>query len=652
MAMNTVVEKKGPNFYRTLDVTPLVQISNISINGNLNDGCRVHGDVTVSDKRGPSFSIYHRTKNDPQLMVSDNLLLLTTEDDLNNAVIIPSQYVSLEVELFVISGHDIIPLRRSITLDRTISENDQDDWSEEYRQESVEGNNNWNAEVNFVIFPYAVTATVRVLHFSKDDDFDCFEEIGLSDDGDFESYDKQDVTDYEKNNCTDINKLYGVVTAVASGAGSGDDVSKTLLFRKQKTLLFRKQIEDCVPVQSGRFINLSRSVVAVPAYSSLQIEAFFSDANTKLTIADGMVEFRPAEWWAYKKDITGCNGRIRVQVVWSNAYDQLYRNNIPRDIWGPIASNSGSDREDLLKRQRVMSDQHQQVVSKHPSSATLTDDCNMPKYCSSKTHFNCILPDLDDAEPLLELYSVVVCSKDGNPFKFYGSIVVTSGFSMERILHIDKSHPVYCPKAGISVILRGPVIDSFCILDRSLGILVDIKDADSDAVISRGVISTWTHNMDLIANRRICSVARGEKGFAAVNYSIFPEGVSAHVDIRLNSKFLPGVIKGKIYARYGNYEDIYEDKLFTNFIFLDDGKGVELDVPNSSVPLLKPYLSLPVYSFLIIEAELSISPVNGNSAEGTKTLKGNVTFFKNEGSSQQIGKCDFYMDVSVKFREW
>ncbi|XP_074268083.1 uncharacterized protein LOC141591598 [Silene latifolia] len=447
MAMSSDDEAEEQYFYDYLHVTPLVEIYNISINGNLNDDCRVYGDIMVEDKRGHIFSIYHQTENDPQLMVSDNKLLLTVKDDLNNAVIIPSKYVSLNVKLFVISGHNEITLEGSITLNRTT---DTDDWSVEYKTEFVEGNNNWNAEVKYVIFPYAVTATVRVLFFCKGDAFDSFEETGLLDGGEYERTDEEDVTDYEKNDCTDITKLYGVVTAVASGAGSGNDVPKTLLFCKR--------IEDCVPVQSGRFINLSRSVVAVPAYSSLQIEASFfdADADTESAIAHSMVEFRSAKSRVYKKDIVGCNGRIRVQVVWSSAYNQLYRNNIPGDIWDPIASNSRD--EDPFKRQRVMSNQ---VVSKHPSSATLTDDCNMPKYRSSKTH------------------------------------------------------------------------------------------------------------------------------------------------------------------------------------------------SNSSVPLLKPNLSLPVYSFLIIEADLLIGPVNvSNSAEGTKPLKGNVTFFKNEGSSQQIGKGDFYMDVSVKFCEW
>ncbi|XP_074268082.1 uncharacterized protein LOC141591597 [Silene latifolia] len=637
MDTNNVVKTKEPRFYNSLPVTPLVEIFNISVNGNVNDDFRVYGSIYVTD-RGHTFSIYERTKDCPQFMVSGDKLLLTVSDDLDNAVIIPSESVSLNVNLSAISGHDEINLKGEITLNRTTG---LDDWSEEYKTETVAGDKNWNAKVQYAIFPHAVAATVRVVHFSRDDDFDpCVVPPGDKQDDDvpyydsadelehvpfYESADEQDLARYEKNSCSEITKLYGSVSAYAAVCGKNGQMSS--LFNK-------KQVQDCVQVRSGRYINLSRSVVAVPAYSSLKIEVSFSDGNNAL-IANDTVEFKPVDdWQPYKEDIAMGNGRIRVQVIWRSAYWQLYRNN-PSGMSDSTTSYSSDD--DSFEKQRVMSEQQ----------VTANDDCSSPEYNSSETYTsNWVLPPSSYTEPLLEVFSVVVCSKDREPFKFYGSISFVNAGWPKYLFERDESCPLDCPTSGMSVIHKGLRGNDGWSLFANFGLIVDIKDATSHAAISRGLVYFHTLDQELLANRRICSVIRGVQGFAVVHYSIFPEGVIAFVDIKPSNKSPPVIIKGKIYARYDTCEPgrCYQDEFFKNLLFSDDD-GVQLNDSKHTLPLLKPFLSLPIESILVIETDLWISTVDGSLAE----VKGDIKFFNNCDSPKRLGNGDHCLEVSVRF---
>ncbi|XP_074268081.1 uncharacterized protein LOC141591596 isoform X2 [Silene latifolia] len=626
MDTNNVVKKKEPRFYNSLLVTPLVEIFNISVNGNVND-FRVYGSIEVTDT-DHTFFIYDRTKDSPQFMVSGDELFLTVEDNLDNAVIIPSEYVSLNVNLSAISGHDEITLQGEITLNRTSG---LDDWSEEYITETLAGDKNWNAKVQYAIFPYAVAATVRVIHFSPDDDFDyCVVPPDDEQDDDvpnYESVGERDLARYEENSCPDITKLYGSVSAYAGKNG------------QMSSLFNKKQVQDCVQVQSGRYINLSRSVVAVPAYSSLKIEASFSDGNNAL-IANDTVEFKPVDdWQPYKKDIATGNGRIRVQVIWSSAYWQLYRNN-PSGMWDSTTSYSSddsSDDHDSFEKQRVL-------------EATVNDDC-LAEHNSSETYTsNWVLPSPTYTETLLEVFSVVVCSKDSKPFKFCGSINCVN-CCWPGIVLWDASCPLECPTSGMRVSLKGPKHHEFefmSLIER-IALSVDIKDGSSQAAISRGLIEFHILDLELLADRRICSVIRGKQGFAVVHYSIFSEGVSATVEIKASDKCPPVIIKGKIYARYDNCEPgrCFHDEFFKNLLFDED--GVQLNDSEHTLPLLKSCLSLPIESILVVEVDLWVSTVDDSLAEGPKPLKGNIKFFNNGDSPLRLGNGDLCLDVSVSF---
>ncbi|XP_074320936.1 uncharacterized protein LOC141657562 isoform X2 [Silene latifolia] len=577
-----------PCCYQGLHVAPLVEIFNVSLHGScLTKDCRVYGYIEVSDKHGRVFHIYRRPESDPQSIVSGDNLLLTVEKDLENTVIIPSDNVHLHVNLAASSK---LRLLDNITLD--ISRG-KDRWDEEYCSK-LSGREDFYVKVNYATFPYAVTATVSILFFSNDDAHLFQNE---------REEEEEDVTNYNKHNCSHFANLYGSVTSSVSSNKS------------QMTSLFSNPRENCVKVQCGSFINLSRSVVVVPAYSSLQIEASLYDGDTAGLIAEGKVQFRPEDC---KKDIVGINEGILVQVVWSSGvYRELYRTNSESDEVESRQSTSSYfiPHEDYITNRRI------------------------PSPCSM--------------DILLEVFSVVVCSRGLKPFKFYGSVYVTIGLSSECILRIDKSCPVECHKSGMPIIVHGPRQDHFSMSHLPLVIDVDFRDAISEAVISCGHVDPLDLESNLVAERRICSVVRGEQGFAAVHYSIFPKAVCAEVKIKLSAKCLPRVINGEIYALYGSFEPgrcSCVDKLFTNFLFYDKDDGLRVDGVDSTLTLLKPLISIPIDSFLIIKADLTVSLVRDNLSQGRKPIKGEAKFLKNEDFPRQIGEGDCYLDVTVLYR--
>ncbi|XP_074310428.1 uncharacterized protein LOC141646440 [Silene latifolia] len=622
-----------PYIYHHLRVLPLVEIFKISVRSIFPGRFRVYGDIKVIDKHDHySFSIYHRSESDPQFLVSGDNLSLTTGNNLdkNNAIIISSadnnnNNVFLQVDLVAFSDRFAASNKSWITLDRTLTHGKKDGWDEEYCSKTAssrEKGNAFNLQVDYAIYPYAVTAIVNILFFSKDDDFDSLES---KPEDDYYPDTGDDITDYTKNDFVGCVNLYGSVTSVSSNNGES----------QRTTSLFSKQIENYVNVRSGSFINLDRSVVVVPAYSSLQIETSLFDAENRSVLAEGRVEFRPrdlATAFAFKKDIIGINGRIRVQVVWNSPYYQLCRTNDDTGDMLETTLDSSSD-EAPFKRHKVESDEW--VLPWQPS--------------------DWVLPSNSMTDCLLEVYSVVVYSKE-KPFKFYGSVHATTGWSSECILSIDKSSPLLCDKSGMPLIGRGARVDSFSVLDyRHLGLFVDFRDVSSGKVISHGYVSTGPLNIDSVAKRRVCSVVRGQQGFAAVHYSIFPTAVCAQVNIKLISKCVSGVIKGVISAVYGNFEPgrCYQDELFTNFLFYDkDDECAKVNYCNSTVPLLKHLISMPIDSFLIIKADIRVShPDSDNlSSQGRKSIKGKAKFLKNEDSPRKIGEHDdCYLDVTVNY---
>ncbi|CAO2829928.1 unnamed protein product [Amaranthus hypochondriacus] len=84
-----------------------------------------------------------------------------------------------------------------------------------------------------------------------------------------------------------------------------------------KTTLFKTSDFESVKAEHNKVIELSRCIVAVPAYSSLIIEADLWDTDSSFKIAKGKLEFRSANYGTFQDGIKGNNNlALRVDVIW------------------------------------------------------------------------------------------------------------------------------------------------------------------------------------------------------------------------------------------------------------------------------------------------------------------------------------------------
>ncbi|XP_008775611.2 60 kDa jasmonate-induced protein-like [Phoenix dactylifera] len=85
--------------------------------------------------------------------------------------------------------------------------------------------------------------------------------------------------------------------------------------------LFRKGSDDYIEVRPGQRIPLSRSMVAVPLYSSLTVRADLydhdSDPSPNDEIANGTAVFPARLDGTFAEEISGNDGKIQVKVTWT-----------------------------------------------------------------------------------------------------------------------------------------------------------------------------------------------------------------------------------------------------------------------------------------------------------------------------------------------
>ncbi|XP_074309969.1 uncharacterized protein LOC141644363 [Silene latifolia] len=462
----------------------------------------------------------------------------------------------------------------------------------ENHQAEISGPKKWTlASIEYSVLQYAVSATVDVLFFNKDDEFDLLTE---EDEQEMEyrrlkEFDKFDLIHYDRRECED-----GVVADVFGSVSAFCNITNEE--RNPSVSLFSKSLEKAVRVKSGDFIPLSRSLVIVPAYSSsLAVEVNLSLGNIEEPLASGMLEFHPECEWTFKKDLYGKHGRVRVRVTWNHAYDQqLY---------------------------------HEKKVG-YQKHVRLSGECHK-----------------------IDLFSVAVHSKESRDFSFYGT-VDANDLNEFCMYSKDESCPQVCPQAGALALLKGPHSRSIRTGDY-FSLNVHLKDGTTGGEISDGQAAWDAHLISSWNNRRLCSVIRGDVGFAAVHYSAFSHAHSALVNVKLYGEELPGYVYGKIVARYSTYEysAAYEKKYFQNTLFdshsEDDGLQPEAVECGADLPLLKSIVSLPNASNLIIEVDLAVAsqPVFDGNVPQT-LLKGSVELTRDQRQKQLKAKT-FYIELSM-----
>ncbi|XP_021715620.1 uncharacterized protein LOC110683534 [Chenopodium quinoa] len=371
-----------PNY--AMNTTPLFEVFSVSVNTKRSDcdSCEIYGTIKATNGLGHVVYLYNRKHYDPELIKPNSagysryLSLIGLKD---GCVIIPHEYVTIEVDL-----RDRARNNAAIAIGN-LSFNYKETFYSGHGAKDVVGQAGF-VTIHYATFPYALTASVDVVFFSKNDDYDTI-------DYDPDEY-SVDLADYDSSgyeNSDDVADIYGTVAAHTDFPGSGSYGDNTTI----SSILLNKPHSQCVRVMSRNFIELSRCMVAVPASSNfplkIHVDFKFNDGSR---LVDGVLGFSSDDCSQIKKDIVGENGRIRVRVKWGDAYEQRYRGtDLKRNLNQVLTpGNEESKLEELVKRQWFPDDPQPSSVFRLPQT---------PMYISPT--------------PLVEVFSVGVGSNDLKP---------------------------------------------------------------------------------------------------------------------------------------------------------------------------------------------------------------------------------------------
>ncbi|KAL6586788.1 hypothetical protein OROMI_001776 [Orobanche minor] len=639
--------RKGVSYYQVWDddmpnfavrSTPLLEMLSVSVHSDLPvdcDLCEIYGTIKVTNGLGHALDLYNRGHENPEFIKPDETsysryLSLTGLKD--GRVIIPYEYVIVDMDLRDRARDDIVIAKGKLRFSY------KETFYTEQGAKRVEGDAGF-VTLHYATFPFAVAATVDVLFFSKDDDFDT---INYDPDDYGNDYADYDSGGYGNDDA--VADVYGIVAAYTNFPGSssfGDDTTIS-------SILLNMPHNQCVRVTSRTFIELSRSVVAVPAYSNspLQIHVDFKH-NDGSRLADGILKFKVDNCGLIKKDLVGENGRIRVRVKWGDAYEQRYGGNALKQSLNKVSSpeREESKIEQLVKRQRF-------GVALQPSLA-ITDWSLSSPVLKEKQEYR----PREEPMQLLEVFSVGIGSNFLRPpFKLYGEIEVNDCHLFNR----DESSPQICfDKIEVKFHRRS----GFLTLD-DFGIYVDLKDVEGNVFVE-GQISWPIRLLEPWYDKRICDLVRGDRGYVAVHYMVIYDGLQAKVKVLLrwincgsNYDYLPTKVYGSLAARYSNHEYSisYDEKYYQSVLFesgSDDPVNLNID---GSLPLSKSLVCVPRKSSLIIKADLTVAdsslpqPAGPSGAAGIDVLQGSVEFNADDGQScKDIWGQNYSINISVKW---
>ncbi|KAK1391249.1 hypothetical protein POM88_010305 [Heracleum sosnowskyi] len=331
------------------------------------------------------------------------------------------------------------------------------------------------------------------------------------------------------------------------------------------------------------------STLAVPAYSSLEFQGQLCVNGEELSC--GLI-FEPftLDNIFHEKQIGGRQYRIRVIVFW---------------MPGAISLTEGELLEYYVKASETPFTKNQRPTSKlletnnayyiQPDVRQYLDDLELEvNYLSTE---------------LLEIFSISVCAYDqdncpeGKTFSLKGKVECFDCIGSLCIFDSDSE--------GVST--SGDIVKLVPDLGRgfvgsTLKIVTDLKDNQGREVSFGSAIYNF-HNIELWRDKLICSVIRGQNGFASVHYSIFTDAILAKLSLKVVYNFESGgatdcKVYGSVDTSYSNfnYSTHYAKKYYRSTLFeKKEFDALEL-AGGEKVPLSKSVVAVPVYGLLVVEA--------------------------------------------------
>ncbi|XP_074291550.1 uncharacterized protein LOC141618351 [Silene latifolia] len=410
------------------------------------------------------------------------------------------------------------------------------------------------ADVYYVIFQFAAYATLHV-------------KVTKTENGD--------------NNC-DAADIYGsIVTGyenVRRYCSHDSDVDQL------ETHVFDKPFHQPLRVLLGEPIKLSRKVVAVPAYSSITIQVNLWDSNGK--IADDCLQcpaYNRGDSFSYIRTQYAC---VEVRVQWKHAFLYLYRD---RKMLLLKEKEPSNEQEDMKKKQKVF-------YEEQASSSTF--DFSPMYFRNTKVEIFTVFVD-GVAQKISALCGAILIDDGGNKFSIYNR----DDSCMEELS--DSNF------ASIEFNFRAIQNDEW-------SMILYLRDPINNLEVSNGTFG-WNEcalRSSAFYNKRLCSVVRGDDGFAVVHYQIFSFSYEAFVTVTLfrhdDTDFTVN-LHGNLFGRYSGHEysTSYEKKYYRSRLFdLPRNKAVEVKA-GSEIRLLKSIVAVPGDSDLIIEADLVVCGIDG-----------------------------------------
>ncbi|WOH10785.1 hypothetical protein DCAR_0730257 [Daucus carota subsp. sativus] len=427
----------------------------------------------------------------------------------------------------------------------------------------------------------------------------------------------------------------GIVVEKTGKCGSGVDESGVAEITGSIVAVTRGLSDDMVPnvrtllavscekFNFGNYTPLSS--LAVPAYSSVEFRGQLSVNRQDLS---SVLTFEPCNEINifHEKQIGRRPYRIRMIVFWKHGATSLPEGNV-LEYYAKASETPFTDQR--------------------PTSKILeTENVVVRQY------FKDLKWDRDDFFPteLLEIFSISVCAYDqgDSAFSLRGKVKCYDCRGCLSIFDSDTG--------GIFTSTSSDIVKLVPDLGRGfvgshLGIVTELMD-NQGREISFG---SATYDFDTIKvwrDKRICSVIRGQNGFAAVHYTIFSDAVLVKLSFEAMYNFQSSVaigckVHGSINTWYinFNYSTHYAKKYYRSTLFEKE----ECDAVNlaggEKIPLSKSVVAVPVYGLLVVEA--IVYAQNGKHREELKFKK---TFSPAEDqrviAESRLGKSfGLFMDV-------
>ncbi|RAL40963.1 hypothetical protein DM860_008661 [Cuscuta australis] len=411
--------------------------------------------------------------------------------------------------------------------------------------------------------------------------------------------------------------------------------------RNYSITLFKRTENESVRLRLGSTIELLRHVVVVPSCSSLVVVPNLRYLDTKENIVSKIVMFdaiHDSFGLGVQRDVDGENDHICVEVDWSHAYMQPQ---LKRKLKDTTISDS-----EVRKRAHLASPE-QDVADLNGNRGPHA--LPVPEY-------------YDDA--MVEVFSVTIGSAfDEEPFEnVHGTIKFRNNERVEEFIFnkgLENGTRVLSNQHLELMTPKRRLFGSDVVFD------VDLEDGDG-RVISHGHVF-WTEvttqqPIDWYG-KHLCSIVRGNIGYAALHYMLIPNGVLATVRVcikrggRNNHTITPPPsdnVRGSIFAEYSEckYATWYDKEHYRHRLFQSE-EEVDMTMPCSGlfeVALKKSAVVVPRTSALIIDLDLTLEGTGSPSS-----FRGRLTFSIEMDRGRELsikGSCgNAIAEVSVLWSE-